>query len=69
MLLANPAARTAEILDYKTDSARSWESRLDDYRRQMAYYLSAASDILGFPVARATLVFLAPHREIVVTPF
>jgi ATP-dependent exoDNAse (exonuclease V) beta subunit len=64
VLLANTGARSAEILDYKTD--RLWQPRLEEYRRQMGYYLAAASDILGFPVARATLVFLAPRREVVV---
>jgi ATP-dependent helicase/nuclease subunit A len=62
VLLVNTATRSAEILDYKTD--RLWQPRLDDYRRQMGYYLAAASDILGFPVAQATLLFLAPRQEI-----
>ena len=67
VLLVEPAARRAEILDYKTDGAKVWESRLADYRRQMEYYLAAASDILGFPVEKAMLVFLAARREITVT--
>jgi ATP-dependent helicase/nuclease subunit A len=67
LLLANPSAHTAEIFDYKTDSPFLWQSRLDDYRRQMQYYLAAASEILAFPVTQTTLIFLAPHTEVVVT--
>jgi len=40
---------------------------LDDYRRQMQYYLQAASGILGYRVKDATLVFLAGRQEVVVT--
>ncbi len=57
----------AEILDYKTDSEFTWQSSLDDYRRQMHYYLTAASDILGFPVRSATLIFLSPREQITVS--
>jgi ATP-dependent helicase/nuclease subunit A len=67
VLLADPAARRAEVMDYKTDGPKVWESRLEDYRRQMKYYLAATSDILGFPVENATLVFLSARREITVT--
>jgi len=70
LLLVEPGAvggsPTAEIIDYKTDSAFLWEARLEDYRRQMQYYLAAASDILGFQVEKATLVFLAAKQEVVV---
>jgi ATP-dependent helicase/nuclease subunit A len=58
-----PAKRQAEIVDYKTDSLRLWETRLPEYRRQMGYYLQAASQILGFPVEKATLVFVAAREE------
>jgi hypothetical protein len=33
----------------------------------MRYYLRAATEILGMPVKRATLVFLTPKQERVVT--
>ena len=67
VLLVNRKARTAEIFDYKTDSTFLWEERLEDYRRQMGYYLRAASEILGFKVEKATLVFLSPRKEHIVT--
>ena len=66
-LIVDMQARTAEIIDYKTDSAFLWESRLPEYQRQMGYYLRAASEILGFKVEKATLVFLSPRIERVVT--
>ena len=56
----------AEVVDYKTDSAFLWKSRLEDYRRQMRYYMVAAGEILGFPAEKATLVFLAAREEVVV---
>ena len=56
----------AEIVDYKTDSKFLWEKRVEDYRRQMEYYLAAASDILGYTVEKATLVFLGAQVEVVV---
>ncbi len=62
-LLVNPEAASAEIFDYKTDGTFLWQSRLEDYRRQMRYYLRAASEILGFPVSRATLLFLSAKTE------
>jgi ATP-dependent helicase/nuclease subunit A len=65
LLVDRPQSR-AEIIDYKTDSARLWQSRVNDYRRQMRYYMAAAGDILGMKVPRATLVFLAAKVEIVV---
>ncbi len=67
VLLVDLAGKRAEIVDYKTDSARLWESRVEDYRRQMHYYMAAASDILRFKVEKATLVFLAAQREIEVS--
>jgi ATP-dependent exoDNAse (exonuclease V) beta subunit len=66
VLLVDPASKSGEIIDYKTDSARLWEGRVDDYRRQMRYYMAAAGDILGFPIQTATLVFLAARQEVVV---
>jgi ATP-dependent helicase/nuclease subunit A len=67
LLLVDLDRRTAEILDYKTDSTRLWQSRAPDYERQMHYYLRAAADILGFPVRRATLLFLSPQVELEVS--
>jgi ATP-dependent exoDNAse (exonuclease V) beta subunit len=67
LLLVDVAGRRGEIVDYKTDAVRRWEGRVEDYQRQMRYYLAAASEILGFGVERATLVFLSARREIVVT--
>lgn len=66
VLLVNKPVKTAEIVDYKTDSARLWQTRVDDYRRQMRYYMAAAGDVLGMKVERATLVFLAAQEEVVV---
>ncbi len=63
VLIVDTQSRTAEIIDYKTDSAFLWESRLAEYQRQMRYYLRAASEILGFKVEKATLVFLSPRIE------
>jgi ATP-dependent exoDNAse (exonuclease V) beta subunit len=63
VLLVDRAKREAEILDYKTDSTQTWEKNAEGYREQMRYYLRAASDILGFAVKRATLVFVAPKQE------
>lgn len=70
LLVADMRARTAEIIDYKTDSAWTWESNLPGYQEQMRHYLRAASAVLGFPIARATLVFLSPKetREVHVDP-
>jgi ATP-dependent helicase/nuclease subunit A len=70
LLLADMRSRTAEIVDYKTDSSWTWESHLPAYEQQMRYYLRAASAILGFPVARATLIFLSPRqtREVQLDP-
>ncbi len=62
LLLVNPHTHTAEIIDYKTDSPFTWQSHLPEYERQMAYYLRAASEILGFPLERATLAFLSPKQ-------
>jgi ATP-dependent helicase/nuclease subunit A len=62
LLLADTRAKTAELIDYKTDSAWTWQSHLPAYEQQMRHYLRAASDILGFPVTRATLVFLSPKE-------
>jgi ATP-dependent exoDNAse (exonuclease V) beta subunit len=67
VLLVDRAAGSAEILDYKTDSAFTWEAHAADYERQMRYYLQAAGEILGFPVTGATLLFLTPRRERAVT--
>jgi ATP-dependent exoDNAse (exonuclease V) beta subunit len=67
VLIADRAARTAEILDYKTDSDFFWERTVEEYRLQMRYYLRAAADILGFPVRQATLIFLSPRREVSVS--
>ncbi len=64
LLLVHPREKRAEILDYKTDSASTWWKNLPDYRRQMQYYLRAASDILGFRVERATLLFLGPKEAV-----
>ena len=67
VLLVNRAASEGEIFDYKTDSPATWQQNLPQYKLQMAYYLRAASEILGFPVSRATLLFLSPRqcREVV----
>ncbi|HUO09188.1 MAG TPA: helicase-exonuclease AddAB subunit AddA [Phycisphaerae bacterium] len=67
LLLVHPASKSAEILDYKTDSPRTWQKNLPDYERQMGYYLRAASDILGFPVTRATLLFLTAREAVEIT--
>ena len=67
VLLADPAARSAEIFDYKTDAANNWLAQLPHYQQQMRYYLRAATDILGYRVSRATLLFLAARKEEVVT--
>ena len=64
LLLAHPGERRAEIVDYKTDSAFTWRKNLPEYERQMGYYLRAASQILGYRVERATLLFLSA-REVV----
>ncbi|MCL2639921.1 MAG: UvrD-helicase domain-containing protein [Phycisphaerales bacterium] len=61
LLLVNPAAQTAEILDYKTDSLTSLQANTYAYRQQMRYYLQAASQILQFPVTHATLIYLTPR--------
>jgi ATP-dependent helicase/nuclease subunit A len=63
-LVVDPVGRTAEVFDYKTDSAFLVDERLEDYTRQMRYYLRAASEILGFEVEKATLLFLAAQREV-----
>ncbi|MGN6368371.1 MAG: helicase-exonuclease AddAB subunit AddA [Phycisphaerae bacterium] len=64
LLLVHAREQSAEILDYKTDSPFTWQKNLPEYQRQMQYYLRAASDILGFRVARATLLFLAPKQAV-----
>jgi ATP-dependent exoDNAse (exonuclease V) beta subunit len=64
LLVAHPGERRAEIVDYKTDSAFTWERNLGEYERQMGYYLRAASEILGYRVERATLLFLGARREV-----
>lgn len=61
-LLIHRDQRTAEIFDYKTDALHAWQTRVPEYRRQMRYYLRAAADILGFPVTRASLIFLTARR-------
>jgi ATP-dependent exoDNAse (exonuclease V) beta subunit len=66
LLLLDPVQESAEIFDYKTDSPKFWRSRLADYQRQMSHYLRAASDILGYRVPRATLIFLSPRQEVTV---
>ena len=43
-----------------------YATRLEDYTRQMRYYLRAASEILGFRVEKATLLFLSAKKEEVV---
>jgi len=48
-----------EILDYKTDSPETWQQNAPMYREQMRHYLRAAGAILGTPVRRAHLAFLA----------
>lgn len=48
-----------EILDYKTDSPETWQQNAPKYREQMRHYLRAASAILGTPVRKAHLAFLA----------
>jgi ATP-dependent exoDNAse (exonuclease V) beta subunit len=67
VLVTDQEQRAAEIIDYKTDSLRMWERRLPEYERQMTYYLRAASEILGFEVERAVLVFLTAREEREVT--
>ncbi|MCL2648793.1 MAG: PD-(D/E)XK nuclease family protein, partial [Phycisphaerales bacterium] len=62
LLLVNRVARIAEIIDYKTDSLATWQQNAPTYRRQMFYYLRAASQILAFPVSRATLIYLTPKN-------
>jgi ATP-dependent helicase/nuclease subunit A len=71
VLLVDRSRGEAEIIDYKTDSAFTWEKNAEGYREQMRYYLKAASDILGFAVKRATLVFLTPRevREVAFKDF
>ena len=64
LLMVNAGEKRAEILDYKTDSAFTWRKNLPDYERQMGYYLRAASDILGYRVERATLLFLSPKESV-----
>ena len=62
LLLVDVEKRVAEIVDYKTDSVGTWQGNLAGYERQMGYYLRAASEILGFGVERATVVFLAARE-------
>ncbi len=62
LLMVDREKKVAEIVDYKTDSARTWEGNVAGYEVQMGYYLRAATDILGFGVERATLVFLAARE-------
>jgi ATP-dependent helicase/nuclease subunit A len=62
LLLVDAEKRVAEIVDYKTDSVGTWQGNLAGYERQMGYYLRAASEILGFGVERATVVFLAARE-------
>jgi ATP-dependent helicase/nuclease subunit A len=64
VLIAEPGKARAEIVDYKTDSAWTWQGNVEGHRRQMGIYLRAASEILGFVVEKATLVFLGA-REVV----
>ncbi len=61
LLIVDSAIKHAEIIDYKTESSETWQRNLPAYETQMRYYLRAASDILGFPVPRATLLFLSPR--------
>lgn len=63
VLIVDRKAKTAEIFDYKTDAAFTWEKNAEGYAEQMRYYLRAASGILGFGVERATLLFLTPKEE------
>ncbi len=63
LLVVDAVGKRAEIIDYKTDSVGTWEGNLPSYERQMGYYLRAASDILGFGVERAAVVFLAARRS------
>jgi ATP-dependent helicase/nuclease subunit A len=67
VLLVDRTAKTAEIFDYKTDAAFTWEKNAEGYAEQMRYYLQAAGEILGFKVDRATLLFLTPKQERTVT--
>ena len=68
VLLVNRRTREAEILDYKTDALFTWEKNAAGYAEQRRYYLAPASDILGFAVSKATLLFLTPRREQTVSP-
>ncbi len=42
LLLVDAIAKSPEIIDYKTDSAFTWEKNLPVYERQMQYYLSSS---------------------------
>ncbi len=64
LLVAYPGEKRAEIVDYKTDSVVTWRGNLAEYERQMGYYLRAASEILGFRVERATLLFLSAKEAV-----
>jgi ATP-dependent exoDNAse (exonuclease V) beta subunit len=64
LLVAYSGEKRAEIMDYKTDSVGTWRGNLPEYQRQMGYYLRAASEILGFRVERATLLFLLAKEAV-----
>jgi ATP-dependent helicase/nuclease subunit A len=53
------------VVDYKTDSWRhehDLDAKVDRYRVQLAAYAHAVGVVVGDPVVRAVLLFLAPDR-------